>query len=91
MVARTNNKKNDVDEFKFHIFPKDEEQCELGAKQVSKGRRDFKFYSYSTVCSNHFAKGKPTYDHPYPTLYLSESDYAFQSHKEKGCSLPSEA
>ena len=67
-------KRSHVQELKFHHFPKNEEQRKLWASQVSKGHKDFKIMSGSTICSNHFVKGKPTYDFPYPTLFLTPSD-----------------
>eukprot|EP00794_Sanderia_malayensis_P000937 gene937-249_t len=42
-------------------------------KQVAKGRKEYKICKSSRVCSNHFVNGKPTFDEPNPTLFLTES------------------
>ena len=76
-------KRSQVQELKFHHFPKNEEQRKLWASQVSKGRKDFKIMSGSTVCSNHFVKGKPTFNFPYPTLFLTPSDVALKQSPKK--------
>eukprot|EP00794_Sanderia_malayensis_P000096 gene96-702_t len=45
-------------------------------KQVNKGRISYKVVCRSRICSNHVVNGKPTYDYPYPTLFLVQSSSA---------------
>ena len=41
--------------------------------QVSKGKKGFQPPKNSFVCSNHYADGKPSKEHPDPTLFLTIS------------------
>ena len=71
-----NHKKNHVEKLAFHSFPADEDKRSTWIKMVSRGRKDFKLNKRSCVCSNHFQKGKPTFDFPHPTLFLTPHDAA---------------
>ena len=75
-----------LDEFKFRYFPKPNikpEEFAMWEKQVGKGRKNFKGSAHQVVCSNYFVNGKPTYDHPYPTEFLTQSDIDFKKFPSK--------
>ena len=78
-----NLKKNHVEKLAFHSFPADEEKRSIWIKMVSRGRKDFKLNKQSCVCSNHFQKGKPTFDFPNPTLFLTPHDAATKKSPKK--------
>eukprot|EP00794_Sanderia_malayensis_P008813 gene8813-9758_t len=63
----------ELENLKFHNFPKDPAKFSIWEKQVAKGRKEYKICKSSRVCSNHFVNGKPTFDEPNPTLFLTES------------------
>ena len=50
--------------------------CAEGKKTLTAGNESF-------VCSNHFSDGKPTYDNPFPTLFLTLSDSCKPSPKKR--------
>ena len=71
-----NIKKSHVEKLVFHSFPADEEKRNTWIKMMSRRRKDFKLSKQSCICSNHFQKGKPTFDFPHPTLFLTPFDAA---------------
>ena len=83
MEKEENLKKNHVEKLAFHSFPADEEKRSIWIKMVSRGRKDFKLNKQSCVCCNHFQKGKPTFDFPNPTLFLTPHDAATKKSPKK--------
>ena len=65
-----------VENLKFHAFPKDSNKFHQWENAVAKGRVGYKICKSRRVCSNHFTDGKPTFQNPYPTLYLTPSESA---------------
>ena len=75
-------KRGHVEKLIFHRFPVDPVKKEKWVIAVQKGRKHFTAGNESFVCSNHFSDGKPTYDNPFPTLFLTTSD-SFKSSPKK--------
>ena len=78
-----NLKKNHVEKLAFHSFPANEEKRSIWIKMVSRGRNDFNPNKQSCVCSNHFQKGKPMFDFPNRTLFLTPHDAATKKSPKK--------
>lgn len=76
-------KRSHVQELKFHYFPKDAAKRKLWTTQVAKGLVGFEPSDHKTVCSNHFAYGKPTFMYPTPSLYLVVSDMSKPSPRKR--------
>ena len=56
---------------KFHKCPRD--RIKEWTNAISKGREKFTAPKDFRICSNHFVDGKPTPEHPNPTLFLTPS------------------
>ena len=53
----------------MHKLPVNNERKRAWIAQVSKGRKGFQPLKNFFVCSNHFVDGKPSKEHPDPTLF----------------------
>ena len=60
-------------DIKLHKLPVNNERKRAWIAQVSKVRKDIQPPKNFFVCSNHFAHGKPSKEHPDPTLFLTIS------------------
>ena len=79
-MIKHSNVQGDV---KMHKLPVDNERKRAWIAQVSKERKDFQPPKKFFVCSNHFVDGKPSKEHPDPTLFLTISTNTAPTTKKK--------
>ena len=66
-------KRRHVAVLKWHRFTDDATKRPQWINLVSRGRKNFTPGKWTYICSNHFMDGKPTKEHPNPTLFLNPS------------------